>query len=81
MPELGSSVTVGDMAPPELAKLVGHEILEVRTLVVVPNGFDIGFLLVTTCGSVVLVDLGDNLTVGDWSEQDRWRSLGVALSA
>jgi hypothetical protein len=81
MPELGGSVTVVDMAPLALAELVGHEVVETRTLMVVPYGHETGLLLVTAGGSVALVDLADDLAIGDWADQERWQSVGVGLQA
>jgi hypothetical protein len=81
MPELGGSVTVLDMAPLALAELVGHEVVETQTLVVVPQGYETGLLLVTSGGSLALVDLADDLTIGDWADQERWHSVGVGLQA
>ena len=78
MPELGGVVEVTDGTPAPLAAVVGATVTGTLQLAQQPNGFATGFVLVTTSGSVAIVDVGDDLAIGDWADHRRWRMARIA---
>jgi hypothetical protein len=81
MPELDARVEVVEETPAPLAELVGSRITGTTPVKWEGNGCEIGFVLETTKGSVVIADVGDDLVIGDWAERKRWADAQiVALS-
>jgi hypothetical protein len=81
MEELRATVQVKPGTPAPLKSVVGGTVTGVAALLQGPEGFEVGWVVETSCGAVAIADIGDDLAIGAWPDRQRWGPIGITLAA